>query len=568
MKPEQIMDALDHVGEDLLARSEQTIQSRRTRPWKGAAIAAGLALALGLGSFFGIRALSRKNDISPQNSGETQQVPEPGLTLPALAVTGSYEGGLSVRHMESRQALQEALADRQLQIEAMPDQVLPVYRNLAWREGSDKPHYLSREALTERLGALQQRLQLDELGPILYQTDGDEAHPAVAAAADQRDIQYVQLVVRGNGEALVTFSPGLTLDAASQDYEALARAAAERLGIPDLIGFRICRYREMNALASWNTSCYLVPLREDPVQGLLSDCFERIYFFVSEDGAINGIQLGAIPPAYADPSAAAAVPECYEKLSDYPVITVEEARALALDGNALLPGSTGLSVDLAEDGALELWELCYLTETQHELLLPYYRFWIPESSGAENEYAAIYVPAVRAEYLEDYPVPTTEPDPLPSDTTETPEPGALLSGQYCVQGFDGKRTYPDWTALNFDFENAAFDFGLPTTDSSWIRRGNLTVEGRRITAVCNRQKTAIEDGKLIELGAFTWVFEQNDDGTLRFLPELSDEFDVYGTKLSADSVLVRTGDLDKPIERWPDPPDQTQPADTQETVPD
>ncbi len=122
-----------------------------------------------------------------------------------------------------------------------------------------------------------------------------------------------------------------------------------------------------------------------------------------------------------------------------------------------------------------------------------------------------------------------------------------ISGKYCVLGVYG-RSYPDYTALRFDFENKKFNFGLPTLDSSWIRRGELKVEGSRITAVCNRQKSDFVGDKLVLLGSFTWIFELEPDGSLRFIPEGSDEFQVYGTHLDADSVLLRVGDLDKPLD--------------------
>ena len=123
-------------------------------------------------------------------------------------------------------------------------------------------------------------------------------------------------------------------------------------------------------------------------------------------------------------------------------------------------------------------------------------------------------------------------------------PAEPVSGKFCVLGVDGEKTYPERTALNFDFENGKFDFGQPTSDSSWIRRGGLTVEGSRITAVCDRQKTAFEDGELKMLGNYTWIFELEADGRLRFIEEGSDTFDVYGTQLNKDSILVRIGDPD------------------------
>ena len=148
--------------------------------------------------------------------------------------------------------------------------------------------------------------------------------------------------------------------------------------------------------------------------------------------------------------------------------------------------------------------------------------------------------------------PTESTNPAePTESTKPVESAELtgpVSGIYCVLGVDGERTYPEWTALKFDFENGKFNFGTPVVTEDWIRKGELTVEGNRITAVSNKQKSVFEDGQLKILGNITWVFEFQLDGTIRYIPEGSDEYTIYGTELNAESVLVRTGDLDKPLE--------------------
>ena len=123
-----------------------------------------------------------------------------------------------------------------------------------------------------------------------------------------------------------------------------------------------------------------------------------------------------------------------------------------------------------------------------------------------------------------------------------------VSGKYCVLSADGEKTFPERTALSFDFENGRFNFGLPFTDSSWRRTGELIVEDSQITAVSDRDKAVAEGDQLKLVGKYTWVFKLDDEGRLRFVPDGSDVFDVYGTQLDAQSVLVRTGDLDKPLD--------------------
>jgi|GEM_PF-2813765 len=154
------------------------------------------------------------------------------------------------------------------------------------------------------------------------------------------------------------------------------------------------------------------------------------------------------------------------------------------------------------------------------------------------------------------PVVTEEPavteEPVVTDEPAvTEEPTAVevpVSGKYCVLGVDGERTYPERTALKFDFENMKFDFGRPNEDSWWTRRGDLYVYDKLVMAVDITHKTIWLGGETKELGNWTWFFELKDDGTMRFLPNGSDYYEIYGTNLTADSVLVKVGDLDSPIE--------------------
>ena len=133
--------------------------------------------------------------------------------------------------------------------------------------------------------------------------------------------------------------------------------------------------------------------------------------------------------------------------------------------------------------------------------------------------------------------------------TEKPSPEGPVSGKYCVLGVDGERTYPERTALKFDFDTMGFNFGFPGATNAWIRVGTLEVEGSRVTAVCtSKHKTEFVGDELKTVGDYVWIFEFEDDGNVRFIPEGSDVFEVYGTQLSAESVLVRIGDLDEPLE--------------------
>ena len=82
MKPEELLYSMDHVGEDLLTEAEQTILVRKRRPWLGAAVAAVLVLAVGVGGFLLLKKhLPGKTPAQPGNS-DTVATSEPEDALP------------------------------------------------------------------------------------------------------------------------------------------------------------------------------------------------------------------------------------------------------------------------------------------------------------------------------------------------------------------------------------------------------------------------------------------------------------------------------------------------------
>lgn len=137
--------------------------------------------------------------------------------------------------------------------------------------------------------------------------------------------------------------------------------------------------------------------------------------------------------------------------------------------------------------------------------------------------------------------------PSPATPSETESvPTALQSGKYCLINGNG-HTYPEQSALKFDFENGLFDFGLESDYSSLRRIGKLRIDGDRITARTRTAKYEDETDRTVITGYVSWQFERMADGSLQFLPADSDPLIAHGMPLGAGSVLVRVGELDEPI---------------------
>lgn len=91
-----------------------------------------------------------------------------------------------------------------------------------------------------------------------------------------------------------------------------------------------------------------------------------------------------------------------QKLGDYPIITVQEARELLLQKHYV----TTVPEELPAEEYIASVELIYRTSRHDEVFMPYYRFWVELptmqlDNGLKN-FGAFYVPAVESIYLTDF----------------------------------------------------------------------------------------------------------------------------------------------------------------------
>lgn len=96
-------------------------------------------------------------------------------------------------------------------------------------------------------------------------------------------------------------------------------------------------------------------------------------------------------------------PDLSQKVGDYPVITLEEAKALLAEGSCL----TTVPYEMPGLEYVKKVELIYRTGTHEAYYMPYYRFYVelPEEKRDHNlkDYGAYYVPAVDTAYIPNMP---------------------------------------------------------------------------------------------------------------------------------------------------------------------
>lgn len=89
-----------------------------------------------------------------------------------------------------------------------------------------------------------------------------------------------------------------------------------------------------------------------------------------------------------------------EKIGDYPVISVEDAKNLLLDGYYL----TSVPYDITDKHTIAGVELIYKNPLYGEYIVPYYRYYVELPEETHNSlkcYGAYYVPAIEQDYISD-----------------------------------------------------------------------------------------------------------------------------------------------------------------------
>ena len=103
-------------------------------------------------------------------------------------------------------------------------------------------------------------------------------------------------------------------------------------------------------------------------------------------------------------------PDLSQKVGDYPIISVAEAKTLLKKGNY----STSSPYQLPGMKHVKKVELVYLTDVFESYFMPYYKFYVelPEEKGVTDSlrdtdmktYGVYYVPAVESRYISNMPV--------------------------------------------------------------------------------------------------------------------------------------------------------------------
>ncbi len=442
MKPEQLLESIGGVGEDLLAASENPIRVEKHRPRAWVALAAVLALAVGIGGFaawksLGSGGLQKKSSAAALPTLNTQEHtvdgpadPVEAIALPPFSVGWRELSGTqdAIRYC-TEEELQAYLDFVSPGLDAAEAGSLPVYRDLSCQEDAMLPAgihvYYSQALMTELLQEAAQAMGLTILSqkPVFFYVadfyrntaEPMEFGPEEPVYLAQVDTDQGSLSIRGDGQLGLMYNtdyiyaqpdvgPGVSFSSA--DPTGISGFIAERLSFlpEDTALGSLCSVLE-SPISSNFSYLWTFPLRKDPVRNFLSQQLNQIRLITSFDGSkIYGftIQTPFFLKGFQS-DALVTVPECWSLIGTYPVISPEEAKNRIAQGQFLLPNRVkDLEIDT---DALSRGEVVYLTDQTLAIQLPYYRFWVRTGTGTDGSswFTPVYVPAVAAEYLSDYP---------------------------------------------------------------------------------------------------------------------------------------------------------------------
>lgn len=296
--------------------------------------------------------------------------------------------------------------------EDMVFETLPVFKNGAWDpSGAGAPGGLEEKELRERLEAAAAALGtqvLETEEQYAVETKTQKGSGAVTSIAARTEIGTLRAYADGDinydlwsnypwnqadgiepielPEQYSFTHHGTTEEQALETMEYLTGVYADFLGFeePALIVSG-----DYDIYGRYNRSYEVYDAAGDDVQDMLNYAFCRASFGPDDDGRLSSVWLrdGL---------------SLLEKIGDYPIISIDEARQQLIDGQY----QTSVPYEMPGEEYIARVELTYRSSRLEEVLLPYYRFYVelPEAESAGSglglkTFGAYYVPAIESQYI-------------------------------------------------------------------------------------------------------------------------------------------------------------------------
>lgn len=278
---------------------------------------------------------------------------------------------------------------------------LPVYKNGAYDEsGAGIPKGLSKEEMMKHINVSANALKLDVVSVEVFDAGGEKTEGEIPAEIRAKTNKGTIIAYANGGITYFLPDGGVELpskysftfsdtteDEAESVLSYLLASYKDFVAMDEPMAFSRTAYNFNGGYSRWYSA---YDASGSNLEDILNYNFKSVGFFPSDSGKLSAIRTGNSDGIM-------------EKLGDYPIISIEEAK------KCLAAGKYKTNVPFAFPGEEYLGkvELVYRSGSLEKLIIPYYRFYVllPDmTEGSEaglKNYGAYYVPAISDEYISD-----------------------------------------------------------------------------------------------------------------------------------------------------------------------
>lgn len=389
---------------------------------------------------------------------------------------------------------------------------LPIYRNLAYVDiagyrGSGYTVYLSEDELTAMAEDIASKLNMEIIDSTIQRaTFSEEAQNLVCGIEVMTDLGSIK--IKGNGLVDVQFFEGVQLP---EEYKMSYSATIANAN--NTVMYLMEKYADLLPTNNLTPDCYdtydlngerdmkyqAVGKTSGTANNIIEYYFNQVSFDYKEELGLTGISYGDVRMAT-------------ELIGYYPVISVEEAKEMLLEGVSIsydmaFTASEMTTADLRNASYAELLYYVpnqqeYASFTDRSIYMPYYCFYV--KLGDKNEYCRCYVPATEGATLSSIPA-QTEIGILNLEGYDTIDGMYVKDGKYYkLQNGELVETEPVFISDDEYFEYGE-TYGEITEDGSTVwgfyYMGELLVNLDELMArnslYADRYECRYEDGKII-----------------------------------------------------------------------
>ncbi len=405
MKSEDISNALGEINDEYIESANKIRRSKAKKSvwikWVSAAAAFAVVVLIGVKAF-APASEPEQNDNPIGTVGGTET--EYGAPLPVLEYIESstaaygFEGYLAYNISE--------LDNGNPWNEDMVFETLPVFRNNSYNEVGIAYPGIGEEAMNGKLESIAETIDLEML-EIIKTTVGEFSSgtgiPDDFVNRIEANFGSITVEMQSNGEIVAMYN-GFDGAELPEEYsfthsnttegEAFETIAYIYENYGDIIGIPEATFvtsKEYTFSGEEIRDYRIYDFSGDEINDMLNFAFNEVQLAPNDEGKLMLIRVNDKL-------------SCAEKIGDYPIISVSEAKDMLLDGGYI----TTVPYEMPGKKYIEKVELIYRSGIGENIWMPYYRFLVelPEmaqENGLKN-FGAYYVPAVKQEYITGLPL--------------------------------------------------------------------------------------------------------------------------------------------------------------------